>query len=160
MPTFDVVSEVNMHEVSNATDQANRELSTRFDFNGVDAHFKFKEGVISLFAVERFQLKQMVDILLSKCSRRGLDVAALESGKIEGADRQVRQDIQIRQGIDSDSAKKITQLVKKSKLKLQASVQGDKVRITSKKKDDLQAVMSLIKEQGLSVPVQFNNFRD
>lgn len=160
MPTFDVVSEVDMHEVSNAADQANRELSTRFDFNGVDAHFELKESTISLFAAERFQLKQMFDILVSKCSKRRLDVASLESGKIEGAGRQVRQNIQVRQGIDSESAKKITQLIKKSKLKLQASVQGDKVRITGKKRDDLQAAMSLIKEQSLSMPVQFNNFRD
>lgn len=160
MPAFDIVSEVDMHEAANAVDQANRELETRFDFRGADASFELANQTINLVAAEQFQLRQMFDILLKQWSRRGGDVGALDTGKMEGAGKQVRQRIDIRQGIDRDSSKEITRLVKTSKLKVQTAIQGDKIRVTGKKKNDLQEIIALIKATTLEVPVQFNNFRD
>lgn len=160
MPAFDVVSEVDMHEAANAVNQANKELASRYDFRGTDARFEITAEVIGLFASEPFQLGQMFDILISKCSKRGIDVAALDAGDIEGSGKQVRRHITLRQGIDRDTTKQIMRLVKADKLKVQASIQGEKVRITGKKRDDLQATMTRIKAAALEIPVQFNNFRD
>lgn len=160
MPTFDVVSEVDMHEIANAVDQAGKELASRYDFRGVEAGFELNNQAILLTANERHQLGQMFDILISKCSRRGIDVSALDTGKIEGSGRKVRQTVNILQGIDQDTAKSITKLIKAAKTKVQASIQGEKVRVTGKKKDDLQAVMELLKDASLKTPLQFNNFRD
>lgn len=160
MPAFDVVSEVDMHEAANAVNQANKELASRYDFRGTDARFEITAEVISLLASEPCQLGQMFDILVSKCSKRGIDVAALDAGNIEGSGKQVRRRITLRQGIDRDTTKQIMQLVKADKLNVQASIQGEKMRITGKKRNDLQAIMTRIKEATLEIPVQFNNLRD
>lgn len=160
MPSFDVVSEIDMHEVTNAVDQANREVTTRFDFKGSGAKFELQDKVITLHGDADFQLKQMQDILRAKISRRGVDLDCLESGAVEHAGKQVRQNITLREGIDQTLAKKIVKLIKDSKLKVQAQVQGEQVRVTGKKRDDLQSVMALLKNTELELPLQFTNFRD
>jgi len=160
MPSFDVVSEIDMHEVTNAVDQANREVSTRFDFKGSGAKFELNDKVITLHGEADFQLKQMQDILRTKISRRGIDLDCLESGSVEHAGKQVRQTVTLREGIDQALAKKIVKLIKDSKLKVQAQVQGEQVRVTGKKRDDLQSVMALLKNAELELPLQFTNFRD
>ena len=160
MPSFDVVSEVDMHEVTNGVDQANREVNTRFDFKGSDARFEHNDDVITLYADGEFQLGQMMDILNSKLHRRGIDIACLEKGKVESAGKQVKQQVTVRQGLETTLSKKIVKLIKDKKMKVQASIQGDKVRVTGKKRDDLQAVISMLKEENLEMPLQYNNFRD
>ena len=160
MPAFDVVSEVDLQEVRNAVDQASRELRSRFDFRGVDAGFDLSERGIELAAPEDFQLKQLEDILRGKLANRGVDGASLDAQPSEGAGKQRRQLFRLRQGIDRDSAKQITKLVRDSRRKVQAQVNGEKVRVTGKKRDDLQAVITLLKEAELEVPLQFDNFRD
>jgi uncharacterized protein YajQ (UPF0234 family) len=160
MPSFDVVSEVDMQEVRNAVDQASRELSTRFDFKGIDAGFELEGEQIQLFAQEEFQLEQMLDILKDKLIRRSVDTRALDPGKVEASGKQKRQNFALKQGIERDDAKKITKLIKDSKLKVQAQVQGDQVRVTGKKRDDLQDVMAMLKKAELEVPLDFKNFRD
>lgn len=160
MPAFDVVSEVDLQEVRNAVDQASRELRSRFDFRGVDASFELSEQGIQLAAFEDFQLKQMEDMLRTKMASRSIDGASLDPQPIEGAGKQRRQLFRLKQGIDRDSAKRITKLVKDSKRKVQAQINGEKVRVTGKKRDDLQAVIALLKDAELDVPLQFDNFRD
>lgn len=160
MPSFDVVSEVDAQEVRNAVDQAARELRTRFDFRGVDAGFEFSERGIEVSACEDFQLKQLEDILRDKLANRKVDGAALDAQAIEGAGKQRRQRFLLKQGIDRDTAKKITRLVKDCKRKVQAQINGEKIRVTGKKRDDLQAVIALLKEADLNIPLQFDNFRD
>jgi uncharacterized protein YajQ (UPF0234 family) len=160
MPSFDVVSEVDLQEVRNAVDQAGRELSKRFDFRGVDASFELLGEAVQLAAFEEFQLSQMLDILRGRLVSRGLDARSLEPGKIEGHGKQKRQSFALKQGVDKDNARKIVKLVKDSKIKVQAQVQGEQVRITGKKRDDLQKVMALLKEAELEIPVQYENFRD
>jgi uncharacterized protein YajQ (UPF0234 family) len=160
VPSFDVVSEVDMQEVRNAVDQAVRELGTRFDFKGVDAGFELGEADIELHAEEEFQLGQMLDILRDKLTRRGVDVRALDPGDVEASGKQKRQRFGLKQGIDRDSAKKIVKIVKDSKLKIQSQVQGDQVRVTGKKRDDLQQVMATLREADLDMPLDFQNFRD
>lgn len=160
MPSFDVVSEVDLQEVRNAVDQAIRELGTRFDFRGVDAGFELLEGKIQLHAQEEFQLSQMLDILQDKLVRRGVDVRVLEPGNIEAAGKQKRQAYALKQGIDRDHAKKIVKLIKDAKLKVQAQIQGEQVRVTGKKRDDLQQAIAALKEAELDLPLEFNNFRD
>jgi len=160
MPSFDVVSEVDLQEVRNAVDQASRELGTRFDFRGVDAAFELKDDRIQLHAQEEFQLGQMLDILQDKLVRRGIDVRVLDPGQIEASGKQKRQAFSLRQGIDRDMAKKIVKLIKDSKAKVQSQIQGDQVRVTGKKRDDLQQVIAAIKAAELEVPLDFNNFRD
>jgi len=160
MPAFDVVSEVDLQEVRNAVDQASRELRSRFDFRGVDASFNLSEQGVELAAFEDFQVKQMEDMLRAKMANRGIDAASLDPQPIEGAGKQRRQLFRLKQGIDRDSAKRIAKLVKDSKRKVQAQVNGDKVRVTGKKRDDLQAIIALLKDTELDVPLQFNNFRD
>jgi uncharacterized protein YajQ (UPF0234 family) len=160
MPSFDVVSEVDMQEVRNAVDQAVRELGTRFDFKGIDAGFELKEQAIELHAPEEFQLGQMLDILRDKMTRRSVDVRALDPGQVEAAGKVKRQAFGLKQGVDRDAAKKIVKLIKDSKLKVQSQVQGDQVRVTGKKRDDLQQVIALLKEAELDMPLDFNNFRD
>ncbi|MDZ7670216.1 MAG: YajQ family cyclic di-GMP-binding protein [Gammaproteobacteria bacterium] len=160
MPSFDVVSEVDMQEVRNAVDQATRELSTRFDFKGVDAAFELADEQIRLAAEEEFQLEQMLAILKDKLIRRDVDVRALDPGKVEAAGKQKRQNFSLKQGIERDDARKITKLIKDSKLKVQSQVQGDQVRVTGKKRDDLQDVMALLKKAELEIPLNFKNFRD
>lgn len=160
MPAFDVVSGVDLQEVRNAVDQASRELRSRFDFRGVDASFALSDQGIQLAAFEDFQLKQMEDMLRAKMAGRKIDAASLDPQPIEGAGKQRRQLFRLKQGIDRDSAKRITKLVKDSKRKVQAQINGEKVRVTGKKRDDLQAVIALLKEAELEVPLQFDNFRD
>jgi len=160
MPSFDVVSEVEMHEVTNGVDQANREVTTRFDFKGTNASFELNESVISMKAQADFQLQQMLDILQTKLSRRGIDIACLELGDIQQSGKEVRQDVTIRQGLDSVLSKKIVKLIKDKKLKVQAAIQGEKVRVTGKKRDDLQQVIAMLKEAKLDLPLQYDNFRD
>lgn len=160
MPSFDVVSEVDVQEVRNAVDQASRELSTRFDFRGVDAAFEFGDAGVQLRAEEEFQLGQMLDILRDKFTRRGVDVRALDPGPVEASGKQKRQSFGLRQGIDRDAARKIVKLIKDSKLKVQSQIQGDQVRVTGKKRDDLQQVIAALKEADLDLPLEFTNFRD
>lgn len=160
MPSFDVVSEVDMQEVRNAVDQAARELTTRFDFKGVDAAFELEGEQIRLHAEEEFQLEQMLQILRDKLIRRDVDVRALDAGKVEAAGKQKRQSFGLKQGIGRDDAKQITKLIKDSKLKVQSQVQGEQVRVTGKKRDDLQQVMALLKKAELEVPLDFKNLRD
>jgi len=160
MPSFDVVSEVDLQEVRNAVDQASRELGTRFDFNGVDAGFEFADGIIRLHAQEEFQLGQMLDILRDKLTRRNVDTRALDPGEVEASGKQKRQQFSLKQGIDRDMAKKIVKLIKDSRLKVQTQVQGDQVRVTGKKRDDLQDVIAMLKKTELELPLNFTNFRD
>ncbi|HEY9134493.1 MAG TPA: YajQ family cyclic di-GMP-binding protein [Pseudomonadales bacterium] len=160
MPAFDIVSEVEMHEVSNAVDQGNREIANRFDFNGSSAKFELKDEVITLTADADFQLKQMFDILQDKFIKRNLDPSCLELGESRGAGKSVTQTATLKQGLDSALTKKIVKLIKDKKMKVQAAVQGEKVRVTGKKRDDLQQVIALLKESKFDMPLQFNNFRD
>jgi uncharacterized protein YajQ (UPF0234 family) len=160
MPSFDVVSELNAHEVANAVDQANRELAQRFDFKDTGARYELAEFVVTLHAQVDFQLKQMLDILKLRLSKRGVDVACLEEKEPQVTLSAAHQELVLRHGIDQDTGRKIARLVKDSKLKVQASLQGDKVRVSGKQRDDLQSAMQLLKKAGIEVPLQFNNFRD
>jgi len=149
-----------MQEVRNAVDQASRELSTRFDFKGVDAGFELEAEQIQLYAEEEFQLEQMLDILKDKLNRRSVDTRALDPGKVEASGKQKRQSFALKQGIGRDDARKITKLIKDAKLKVQSQVQGEQVRVTGKKRDDLQDVIAMLKKAELDVPLDFKNFRD
>jgi cyclic-di-GMP-binding protein len=160
MPSFDIVSEVDIQEVRNAVDQASRELSTRFDFKNVEASFELADEQIKLEAREEFQLEQMVQILKDKLIKREVDVRVLDEGKIEAAGKQKRQQFSLKQGIDRDAAREIVKLIKDAKLKVQAQIQGDQVRVTGKKRDDLQAAMAALRGAELDVPLSFKNFRD
>jgi uncharacterized protein YajQ (UPF0234 family) len=161
MPTFDVVSEVDLQEVHNAVDQANREIGTRFDFKGVDASFERLEDQVTMTAEADFQLGQMFDVLKSKLVNRKVDTRALEELDASASGKLVGQVILIRQGIDKALAKKIVKMVKDDKSKMQAQVQGEKVRITGKKRDDLQRMIAALRESDdIDIPLQFENFRD
>jgi cyclic-di-GMP-binding protein len=160
MPSFDVVSELNAHEVTNAVDQANRELAQRFDFKDTGARFELNDFVVTLRAQVDFQLKQMLEVLKLRLAKRGVDVGCLEVKQPQIALSAATQEIVLRHGIDTDSGKKLARLVKDSKLKVQASIQGDKVRIAGKQRDDLQAAIQLLRKSELGLPLQFNNFRD
>lgn len=160
MPSFDTVSEINLHEVTNAIDQAAREIDMRFDLKGTGAAVTLEEKVIRLVATADFQLKQVRDIVEGKLIKRGIDVACLDEGKVEGAGKELRQTLTVREGIDQEHAKKIVKAVKESGLKVQASIQGDKVRITGKKRDDLQETIAMLREAKIGIPLQFDNFRD
>jgi uncharacterized protein YajQ (UPF0234 family) len=161
MPSFDVVSEVNQVELRNALDQANKEISTRFDFKGSDARIEHKDKELTLFADDAFKLKQVTDVMLGKLAKRGVDVRALKFGNVEkiGGDK-IKQVVTVRVGIEQELAKKIVKLVKDSRMKVQASIQGDAVRISGGKKDDLQSALALVKKSITDFPVQFGNFRD
>ncbi len=160
MPSFDIVSEVDAHEVTNAVDQTNRELATRFDFKGSDAKVEYNVDSLTLIAETDFQLQQIQDILHIKMTKRGIDILSLEAKQPELQHKSAKQIIMIKQGVDADTAKKIVKWIKDTKLKVQASIQGEKVRVTGKKRDDLQQVITMLKEQKLSLPLQFINFRD
>jgi len=161
MPSFDVVSEANLVEVRNAIDQANKEISTRFDFKGSDARIEQKERELTAFADDDFKLTQVRDVLVGKFAKRGVDVRFLDYGDVQkvGGDK-VKQVITVRHGVSSDHAKKIVRLVKDSRIKVQASIQGDAVRVTGAKRDDLQSVITLLKKEITDVPLAFQNFRD
>jgi uncharacterized protein YajQ (UPF0234 family) len=161
MPSFDTVCEPNLVEVRNAVDNTAKEIGTRFDFKGTSAGIDFKDKEITLFGDADFQLSQVEDILTGKLAKRNVDVRFLDKGKVEkmGGDK-VKQTIKVRSGIESDQAKKVTRLIKDSKLKVQAAIQGDAVRVTGAKRDDLQAAMALIRKEMTDLPLSFNNFRD
>ena len=161
MPSFDIVSQVNQVELRNALDQANKEISTRFDFKGSDARIEHKDKELTLYADNDFKLKQVTDVLTAKLSRRGVDVRALKFGNVEKVSGdKVKQIATLRDGIEQELAKKIVKELKDSKLKVQASIQGDAVRVSSAKKDELQNAIALVKKAVTEVPVQFGNFRD
>lgn len=161
MPSFDVVLEANMVEVRNAIEQTNKEISTRFDFRGSDARVEQKERELTAFADSEFQLNQLKDVLTGKMTKRRVDVRFMDEGKVEkiGGDK-VKQVIRIRNGLESDAAKKIVRLVKDSKLKVQASIQGDAVRVSGAKRDDLQSTIAMLKKEVTDLPLEYNNFRD
>lgn len=160
MPSFDVVSEIDGHELQNAVDQANREISNRFDFKGSDAKIELTDSVMTLVADSDFQIQQMQPMIFQKLSKRGIDVKALDQGDIQTSGQKARQVITVRQGIDKETASKIVKAIKSSKVKVQAAIQGEQVRITGKKRDDLQGVISMLKDGDFGLPMQYTNFRD
>jgi len=160
VPSFDVVSELNAHEVANAVDQAGRELAQRFDFKDTGARFELTELTVTLHAEVEFQLKQMLEILKLRLAKRGVDVACVDPQEPTKTLASATQVVNLKHGIDQENGRKITRLIKDSKLKVQASLQGDKVRVTGKQRDDLQSAIQLLKGARIEVPLQFNNFRD
>jgi uncharacterized protein YajQ (UPF0234 family) len=160
MPSFDVVSEVDSHELTNAVDQASRELAQRFDFKGTDAVFELEETTVTMTAPADFQLKQMLEILKLRVAKRGIDIACLEVQDPEVNLARAKQLVVLKHGIDAETGRKVSRLLKDSKLKVQAQVQGDKVRVTGKKRDDLQEAIAYLRKAEVGVPLQFNNFRD
>jgi len=160
MPSFDVVSEVNHHELSNAVDQANREVTTRFDFKGTGSNFELAGNLVTMNTQSEFQLQQMYDILCNKLVKRGVDIACLELGDPTIQLKTATQVVTVREGIDAAEAKKMIKLIKDRKMKVQAAIQGDQLRVTGKKRDDLQEVIALLKDGSFAMPLQFKNFRD
>jgi cyclic-di-GMP-binding protein len=161
MPSFDVVCEANATELKNAIEQSNKEISTRFDFKGSDARIEHKEETLTLFADDDFKLQQVKDVLLNKMAKRNVDVRFLDEQKKEKmSGDKIKQVIKVKKGLSGDSAKKITKIVKESKLKVQASIQGDAVRITGGKRDDLQDAIAMLKKEVADEPLDFNNFRE
>ena len=160
MPSFDVVSEIEQHELVNAIDQANREISTRFDFKGTNSKVELSEWVLTIISKSEFQVKQINNILENKINKRGIDIRSLEYSEITENNNEARQIVTIKKGINKDKAKTIVKMIKNSKLKLQASIQGEQVRISGKKRDDLQNAISELKEAKFDIPLQYINFRD
>ena len=160
MPSFDIVSEVDMHEVTNAVDQANRELTKRFDFKGTNARFDLEGNQVTLRAPNEFQVKQMFDILLERFAARKVDTRSLSPAPPQSNVSETSQLITVRSGIETDLARQIVKMIKKEKLKVQASIQGEKVRVSGKKKDDLQHVIETLKEADIDMPLQYENYRD
>ena len=161
MPSFDIVSEVDLHELSNSVDQANRELTTRYDFRGVEASFEQSDDTRIIMTTDAdFQLIQMLEILKTKMVKRGIDVRCLEVKDHYGSGKQVKQEVSVRQGLDKEQAKKITKMIKDARLKVQPAIQGEQVRVTGKKRDDLQQVIAMLREADTDMPLQYNNFRD
>jgi len=161
MPSFDIVSEVDMHEVNNALDQSNREVGTRFDFKGIDASFELNnDSDITVSAEADFQVQQMLEILRSKMVKRGIDTKSLKEGEVQLVGQKASMVVTVQQGIEAEIARKIVKTVKEAKLKVQTAIQGEKLRVTGKKRDDLQQVIALLKESNFGVPLQYDNFRD
>ena len=161
MPTFDIVSELDKHELQNALDQANKEVTTRYDFKGTDSQFELKGTTITMKTQSDFQLDQMYDILVQKANRRGIDIKCMETKEADVQLKTAKQEVEMKEGLDAPLAKKIIKAIKESKIKVQAANQGDSIRVTGKKRDDLQQVMQLLKGlEDLELPLQFNNFRD
>jgi uncharacterized protein YajQ (UPF0234 family) len=162
MPSFDTVSELDTHELTNAVDQANRELSQRFDFKDTGASFELKEKefTVSMKAPAEFQLRQMLDVLTQRLAKRGIDVRCMEKKDPVSNLAEARQDVVLRHGIDQETGKKLQKMIKEAKLKVQAQIQGEQLRVTGKQRDDLQAAMALLRKAELDRPVQFKNFRD
>lgn len=160
MPSFDIVSEVDLHEVSNAVDQTNREVGTRFDFKGSDAEALQNKENLTLNAENEFQVRQVLDILHLKMAKRGIDIAALKEDQVQTSGNRASMAITVRQGIDQDTARLLVKKIKEARIKVQASIQGDKVRVTGKKRDDLQSIISELRESTCDLPLQFINFRD
>ncbi|MEQ1635914.1 MAG: YajQ family cyclic di-GMP-binding protein [Methylococcales bacterium] len=160
MPTFDIISEFDKHELKNAIDQANKEVATRFDFKGTDSRFELNDDKVIMISESAFQLQQMFSVVCTKLSKRGIDIACMETGDAKPSGKGMRQEITMKQGLDSAFAKKIVKLIKDKKLKVQAAIQGDQVRVTGKNRDDLQEVIKMLREEKLEMPLQFENFRD
>jgi len=160
MPSFDTVSKVALNEVTNAVDQATREVTTRFDFKDSGAHFEYVKDTITLIAQNKFQIEQMAAILNTKLTKRSIDVASIEYGKIQESLHEARQVATVHQGIEQDTAKKVVKAIKDTKLKVQAAIMGDYVRITGKKRDDLQEAIAVLRKGQFGIPLQFENFRD
>ena len=161
MPSFDIVSEVDMHELNNSIDQANREVGTRFDFKGVDTKFELTEQeAIAVSAEADFQVRQMLDILRSKLTKRGVDTKSLIEEEVQIVGQKAIMNVRVQQGIDSDIARKIVKVIKETKIKVQTAIQGEKLRVSGKKRDDLQNIIDLVKNSKLDIPLQFENFRD
>lgn len=160
MPSFDIVSEVKMNEVLNAVDNANRELATRFDFRGVEASFELNKEEVKLEADADFQLKQMVEILRAALLKRNIENSSMDVGDSVHSGKRFHQNVKFKQGIEKEIAKKLVKLIKDSKIKVQVAIQGDEVRVTGKKRDDLQEAMALVRGAELGQPMQFQNFRD
>tara|TARA_B110000858_G_scaffold179560_1_gene216333 strand:- start:7449 stop:7934 length:486 start_codon:yes stop_codon:yes gene_type:complete len=161
MPSFDIVSEVDMHELNNALDQSNREVGTRFDFKGIDASFELNnDSDITVTAEADFQIQQMLEMLRSKMVKRGIDIKSLKEGEVQLLGQKASMIVSVQQGIETDIARKIVKTVKEAKLKVQTAIQGEKLRVTGKKRDDLQQVMALLKDGSFGVPLQYDNFRD
>ncbi|MEW9797853.1 YajQ family cyclic di-GMP-binding protein [Alteromonas sp. CYL-A6] len=162
MPSFDIVSEINMEEVRNATENASRELSTRFDFRGVNASFEYKDKSVLMTAEAEFQLQQMESMFRSACAKRNVDTSAMDVKAFDHHGKTYRQTIAFKEGIEQPVAKKIVKMIKDAKLKVQAAIQGDELRVTGKKRDDLQEAIALVKQKqsDLGQPFQFKNFRD
>lgn len=160
MPSFDIVSEIDKHELANAVDQTNREVDNRFDFKGSEARVEQEDTALLLHAQSDFQIRQMREILYPRMAKRGIDIKCLEEEDIETTNMRCRQRVKVRQGIDKDLAKEIVKRLKDSKIKVQAAVQGEQVRVTGKKRDDLQEAIALLRGADLGMPLQFNNFRD
>ena len=160
MPTFDICSEIDLQEVRNAVDQANREIGTRFDFKGVKASFELTDGKVLMAAEQEFQLQQMMDILRQKLVKRSVDLKALDPRDPITTLNAARQEIGLKQGVDTETAKRIVKAIKASKLKVQAQIQGDQVRVTGKKRDDLQDAIAQLRTEDWGLPIQFTNFRD
>tara|TARA_B100001750_G_scaffold239195_1_gene246914 strand:+ start:1582 stop:2064 length:483 start_codon:yes stop_codon:yes gene_type:complete len=160
MPSFEIKSELNTHEVANAVDQANRIIQNRFDFKGTGARFNLGEGSISLSSQEEFQLHQMLPILKESLTKRGVDLKCLHLGDVEVSTGSAKQLVQLKEGIDQESGKKIIQLIKSNKLKVQVSMQGESLRVSGKKRDDLQEVIGIVKKEDFNLALQYENFRD
>jgi len=160
MPSFDIISEFDIHEAKNAVDQANKEVTTRFDFKGTDSNFDINDTTIVMESQSSFQLQQMFSVLCSKLTKRGIDIACMELGDAKGSGKLMRQEVQLKQGIESVLAKKIVKLIKDNKLKVQTAIQGEKLRVTGKNRDDLQATIQFLRGSNLEQPLQFDNFRD
>jgi len=160
MPSMDIVSEINLEEVLNAVDNANRELTTRFDFRGVEASFEWKKPNVTLKAEGDFQLKQLSDMLRSQLTKRNIDAKSMALGSASASGKNWSQQVSFKEGIEQDVAKKVVKLIKSEKLKVQVAIQGEQVRVTGKKRDELQAVMSLVRKADLEQSFQFTNFKD
>ena len=161
MPSFDITSEVNKVELKNALDQAKKEISNRFDFKGSDARIEQSELQLTVFADDDFKLKQVMDVFLGKCAKRGVDVRALDPKDVEKiGGNKMKQLVDVKNGIDQETAKRIVKLIKDAKIKVQASIQGEAVRVSGAKKDDLQGAIQLVKGSVKEIPLQFGNFRD
>jgi uncharacterized protein YajQ (UPF0234 family) len=160
MPSFDIVSEIDMHEVTNAVDKAKKDLGNRWDFKNVDADIELDDKGVTVSAEQEFQLEQLIDILRMALASRDIDGRALSESGESKSGKLMKQHFVLKQGLETDMAKKIVKLIKDAKLKVQSSIQGDKVRVNGKKRDDLQTAIALLRETELEVPLQFNNFRD
>jgi uncharacterized protein YajQ (UPF0234 family) len=160
MPSFDICSDIDLQEVRNAVDQANREIATRFDFKGVKASFELADGKILMVGEQEFHLQQMMDILRQKLVKRSVDIKAIDPQEPVVTLSAARQEIGLKQGVDADTAKRMVKLIKSSKLKVQAQIQGDQVRVTGKKRDDLQEAIAALRAEDWGLPIQFTNFRD
>jgi uncharacterized protein YajQ (UPF0234 family) len=160
MPSFDIVSNANTHEIMNAVDQANREISTRFDFKDTNARVEFNKNNLVLIAPTDFQLKQVDDILRSKLTKRQVDIRVLHYKEVTVSLSEAKRAVEVKQGVDTDNAKKIVKLIKEAQFKVQAAIQGEQIRVTGKKRDDLQAVIAMLRDVKVPIPLQFVNFRE